>query len=105
MRWISRIALLTAAVLPVLARGKDIVQTHIDLSSFLNNKAASVEGTIANFDGHNGSYPAEYLPTGILEDASITVGFFLYYSYFQYSNNFVFLSVQTAQFLRHVCPR
>ncbi|KAK7462834.1 hypothetical protein VKT23_007411 [Stygiomarasmius scandens] len=70
MRWSQCIAFLVAA-LPMHTVGEGIAQTQVDLSSFLNNKAAAVEGSIANFDGHNGSYPAEYLPTGILEDASI----------------------------------
>jgi alpha-L-fucosidase len=48
-------------------------QTQVDLTPFLNNKAAAKEGTTANFDAHNGSYPAEYLPSGSLVDAAISV--------------------------------
>ncbi|KAK0237964.1 glycoside hydrolase [Armillaria nabsnona] len=47
------------------------LQTNVDLTSYLNNKAASTEGHLASFDGHNGSYPAEYLPSGTLIDQSI----------------------------------
>ncbi|KAK1235299.1 hypothetical protein PQX77_001488, partial [Marasmius sp. AFHP31] len=47
-------------------------QTQVDLTPFLNNKAAALTGsTTANFDNYNGSYPAEYLPTGTLVDAAI----------------------------------
>ncbi len=49
------------------------LQTNVDLTPYLNNKAASTEGHLASFDGHNGSYPAEYLPSGTLIDQSILV--------------------------------
>lgn len=52
------------------------LQTTVDLSLFVNNKAAAVEGSLASYDGHNGSYPAEYLPTGTLVDAAINVRYF-----------------------------
>ena len=49
-------------------------ETHIDLTPYLNNKAAALEGHIANFDGHNGSYPAEYLPPeGLFSDQGVSV--------------------------------
>ncbi|KAF9007312.1 glycoside hydrolase [Hymenopellis radicata] len=48
------------------------LQTSVDLSSFVNNEAAAIEGSLASFDGHNGSYPAEYLPTGTLVDDAIS---------------------------------
>jgi alpha-L-fucosidase len=50
----------------------DVVQSQVDLSPFLNNKAAVLTGySTANFDNHNGSYPAEYLPQGLLNEANI----------------------------------
>lgn len=49
------------------------LQTNVDLTPYLNNKAASTEGHLASFDGHNGSYPAEYLPSGTLIYQSILV--------------------------------
>ncbi|KAF8916474.1 alpha-L-fucosidase-domain-containing protein [Mucidula mucida] len=48
------------------------LQTAVDLTALVNNKAAAIEGSLASFDGHNGSYPAEYLPTGILVDDAIS---------------------------------
>ncbi|KAJ7598895.1 glycoside hydrolase [Mycena floridula] len=48
------------------------LQTLVDLRPFLNNKAAAIEGSLANYDGHNGSYPAEDLPSGVLVDAAIS---------------------------------
>ena len=52
--------------------GSKTVQTQVDLTSLLNNKAAALTGfSTANFDNHNGSYPAEHLPTGTLVDAAI----------------------------------
>ncbi|KAK7047335.1 hypothetical protein VNI00_006566 [Paramarasmius palmivorus] len=48
------------------------MQSQVDLSPFLNNKAAALTGySTANFDNHNGSYPAEYLPQGLLNEANI----------------------------------
>ena len=63
---------LAGALLGVGARAA-LVQTQVDLTPFSNNKAAAVEGQMANFDGHDGSYPAEYLPQETLTDASINV--------------------------------
>jgi len=100
MRWSHCIAFLVAA-LPVHTVGEGITQTQVDLSSFLNNKAAAVEGTIANFDGHNGSYPAEYLPTGILEDASIMVRFEELLRI--HISDLTFVLVQTPQLFQYVC--
>lgn len=48
-------------------------QVQVDLSPYLNNKAAALDGCMASFDGHNGSYPAGYLPAGYIVDASINV--------------------------------
>lgn len=56
-----------------LAGSAAAAQTRVNLASFFNNKAAAIEGTLGNFDGHNGSYPAEYLPSGVLVDATISV--------------------------------
>lgn len=63
------------AVLNVLLSFEDASasQVQVDLSSYLNNKAAALDGYMASFDGHNDSYPAEYLPTGFIVDASINV--------------------------------
>ncbi|KAK7047364.1 hypothetical protein VNI00_006595 [Paramarasmius palmivorus] len=56
----------------VLAGYAVALQTQVDLTPFRNNKAAALTNhSTANFDNHNGSYPAEYLPTGQLIDASI----------------------------------
>lgn len=75
--------MLQTRVLPLLAILADLAtspasahlarQTQVDLSPFFNNKAAAIEGSRANFDGFNGSYPAEYLPTGVLLEKGIQV--------------------------------
>jgi alpha-L-fucosidase len=36
--------------------------TTISLSDFLNNQAASIDGTTGNFDKNGSTYVAEYLP-------------------------------------------
>ncbi|KIJ10105.1 hypothetical protein PAXINDRAFT_16856 [Paxillus involutus ATCC 200175] len=38
--------------------------TTISLSDFLNNQAASIDGTTGNFDKNGSTYVAEYLPRG-----------------------------------------
>jgi hypothetical protein len=47
--------------------------THVELGPYLNNKAAAPGGKLAGFNLGNESYPAEYLPTGIFNDAGFTV--------------------------------
>ncbi|ESK89470.1 glycoside hydrolase family 29 protein [Moniliophthora roreri MCA 2997] len=64
MHWPSFLSLIAAA--------GAVQQTQVDLTLFLNNKAAALTNfSTGNFDNHNGSYPAEYLPNGTLVDASV----------------------------------
>lgn len=47
--------------------------THIDLTPYLNNKAAAPTGQLAGFNDGKEAYPVEFLPTGIIHDGGFSV--------------------------------
>lgn len=49
------------------------ISVDIDLSPYFNNKGVSTLPGGANFDGNNGSYPLNQLPTGILPYLGVNV--------------------------------
>lgn len=55
----------------------DGLSVTVDLSSYFNNVGVSASPGDADFDGHNGSYPVNQLPTGILVYRGVNVSFIL----------------------------
>ena len=52
----------------------------IPLSSYFDNQAASIDGTIGNFDNRGSTYAAEHLPTGPWLLNGVTVNLLILFS-------------------------
>ncbi|KAF8515270.1 glycoside hydrolase [Gautieria morchelliformis] len=67
MRLFKACFLLSYALRDVLSASSNAgISVDVDLSSYFNNNGVSASPGSANFDGNNGSYPLNQLPTGIL---------------------------------------
>jgi hypothetical protein len=80
MRLFKTCFLLSYALRDVLSASSNAgISVNVDLGSYFNNNGVSASPGSANFDGHNGSYPLNQLPTGILSYRGINVSFALYF--------------------------